>query len=45
MIGAARAEHGEIGTLVRAALPGVGHFPDLEVPERYRELVRGFLSA
>lgn len=26
------------------ALPGVGHFPDLEVPERYRELVRGFLS-
>lgn len=27
------------------ALPGVGHFPDLEVPERYRELVRGFLSA
>lgn len=24
-------------------LPGVGHFPDLEAPERYRDIVRSFL--
>lgn len=30
------------GSLVR--MPGVGHFPDLEAPERYRTMVRGFLE-
>lgn len=26
-------------------LPGVGHFPDLEAPERYRGIVRAFLQS